>query len=366
MKITYLIGAGASAHAVPTSNKFNEKLQAFLNEIKTNQQTLAAISNGITQLNVNEVINQMTTDCAALMPELMEHTNVDIYGRQLFLTSQTEKLRQLKALVSAFLILHQLENKPDKRYNQFVANILEKNDKNEIHFPMELLLLSWNYDFQLELAAADYLNEHRSDHLQEMLNFYPRVQVQDLEREMLNKFSVIKLNGTVAGWIPDEHNYLPLEMQVKQKEQIATDELRKRRLLDAVLHYQRFTDPKNEAISDIMYAWESSTIQKRMKSYLKYKSYNTDVLVIIGYSFPTFNRRFDREMLANMQLLKEVCIQAPANDIQGIADRFTAILGPERIAGVGRSSTPIKMRLVEMKSAELDEEFYVPFQATTF
>lgn len=364
MKVTYLLGAGASAHAVPTSAYMNSSIRVFLDELisvrgKVNLPLVEPAA-------MDEMLTRMTEEASVLWSELKEHKNVDVYGRQLYLTHQLAKSRQLKALVSAFLIFHQLENGIDKRYDQFLANILDKNDKLEVNFPMELLLLSWNYDFQLEMAASSYLRQNFTDKIQELMSFFPRVQVQDLEREMLNKFSVIKLNGTVAGTLPDEINFLPLTLAVKPVENHPAETLRKIRLAEAIAHYNRYSDKKSNAVSNIMYAWEVSSIQKRMRSYLKYKSYNTDVLVVVGYSFPTFNRRFDRELLANMQLLKEVCIQAPSNEIQGIADRFYALLGYERVLGMGKSNNPVKVRLLEMKSEKLDEEFYVPFQASTF
>jgi len=366
MKITYLLGAGASALGVPTSDKFNGQLRLFLDEISANRGKLTSPSQATPQAEFEEMTGRMLKEADILYRELAGYTSLDVYARQLYLTSQSTKSRQFKALVSAFLIFHQLENRPDKRYDHFIANILDRNDKGEINLPMELLMLSWNYDFQMELAAANYFREQKVARMQEILNFYPRVQLQDLEREMLNKYSVIKLNGTSAGTMPDDSSYVPLQFSLKPEGDTDPASLRNLRLGEAILHYNSFTNPSTFIVPDIMNSWEVSPIQKRMRAYLKYKSYNTDVLVVLGYSYPTFNRRFDRELLANMQLLKEVCIQAPSDAIQGIADRFYALLGPERVLGMGKSTNPVKVRLVEMKTKESDDEFYVPFQATSF
>jgi hypothetical protein len=366
MKITYLFGAGASAMGVPTSDKFNVQLRLFLDAIASSTGKLTSPTQATPQTEFVEITGKMLQEAELLYAELTTYTSLDVYARQLYLTSQSLKSRQFKALVSAFLIFHQLENRLDKRYDHFIANILDRNDKGEINLPMELLMLSWNYDFQLESAAANYFREQKVARMQEILNFYPRVQLQDLEREMLNKFSVIKLNGTAAGTMPDDSSYVPLQFSLKAEEGTDVASLRNTRLGEAILHYHSFSNSSTSIVSDIMNSWEISPIQKRMRSYLKYKSYNTDVLVIIGYSYPTFNRRFDRELLANMQLLKEVCIQAPSNEIQGIADRFYALLGQERVLGMGKSNNPVKVRLIEIKTENQDDEFYVPFQASTF
>jgi hypothetical protein len=50
---------------------------------------------------------------------------------------------------------------------------------------------------------------------------------------------------------------------------------------------------------------------------------NTEILVIIGYSFPFFNREVDRQILNSMLKLEKVYIQAP--DATDLAERFEAV-----------------------------------------
>jgi len=46
-------------------------------------------------------------------------------------------------------------------------------------------------------------------------------------------------------------------------------------------------------------------------------------LIVIGYSFPFFNREIDRKIIGNMEELEKVYFQAP--DAETIKERFQAI-----------------------------------------
>jgi hypothetical protein len=364
MKITYLLGAGASAEAIPALDNFNTELRKFVHEIETLQSQLTNTTENVNHADFQKIISSFLEDAAVLLTEIEEHYNADVYARKLYLNNQTGQLRQLKALLSAFVVYVQTLHKPDKRYDRFFANILECDDKGEIQIPNELLLLSWNYDFQMELAAAKFFGEKRLEQLLEILNQHPKQQMNDLDREVLNRFSIIKINGTAAGYFPDENSFIPHPFLFD--ETFTNNKQHLQKLVQAVLHYHRFAENGSTNLPGIMYAWESNALSKRIRTYTKYKTYNTEVLVVIGYSFPTFNRRVDRELLQTMITLKDVYIQAPSDSINAIAERFYALLGTDKIKGIGNAPNAVNVRLVEMKSPLLDDEFFIPFQATSF
>jgi hypothetical protein len=82
---------------------------------------------------------------------------------------------------------------------------------------------------------------------------------------------------------------------------------------------------------------------------------NTSHLVIIGYSFPTFNRKMDKEIINSISNLKKVTIQSLDENIDEIYYRFKSLFGTERLK-------EIEIELIRMKSRF--EEFYIPFEFT--
>ena len=78
--------------------------------------------------------------------------------------------------------------------------------------------------------------------------------------------------------------------------------------------------------SQINFAWESDNpaSQEALEEARKIFS-KTDILVIIGYSFPTFNRSVDKDLF---KLLPKHCMiyyQAPENVVGELIEKFKAI-----------------------------------------
>ena len=66
----------------------------------------------------------------------------------------------------------------------------------------------------------------------------------------------------------------------------------------------------------LLFAWEKTEFDKRRKI-LYDKIEDAQVLVVIGYSFPFFNRETDREIFSKMEKLNRIYIQDPyADDIK--------------------------------------------------
>ena len=72
------------------------------------------------------------------------------------------------------------------------------------------------------------------------------------------------------------------------------------------------------------FAWEHQT-ESPFFNHLKAAVKNTEILVVIGYSFPFFNRDIDKLILKEFMgsSLKKVYFQAP--DAEDLRERFLAI-----------------------------------------
>ena len=73
---------------------------------------------------------------------------------------------------------------------------------------------------------------------------------------------------------------------------------------------------------------------------------NTTILIIIGYSFPFFNRDIDRGILNRMKNLNKIYVQVPEKDHNAIKERLESL----------RSDLP---EIAFIKDIEL---FYIPFE----
>jgi hypothetical protein len=56
---------------------------------------------------------------------------------------------------------------------------------------------------------------------------------------------------------------------------------------------------------------------------VKEETKDAEVLVVIGYSFPYFNRSVDRELISNMKDLRRVHFQSP--EAKRLIERFKSI-----------------------------------------
>jgi hypothetical protein len=141
-------------------------------------------------------------------------------------------------------------------------------------------------------------------------------------------FSIFKLNGTTGFKTNRGTGHLHDEFEIKDPERL---------LKQFITHYAlTFLDDNNKVTPLLSFAWESDwredtrtlleTAQKAVQ--------NSDVLVIIGYSIPFFNRRVDRQVLSSLAgSVKSIYIQDKYPD--AVKEKLPSIWGtyflPEHI-----------------------------------
>ncbi len=355
-KITYLLGAGASANRIPVVEAFNGVLSGFIQYINKLSLPDRKYTGDNSEIPVTKSMlkDRFIHEANELYREIISHASIDTYARKLHLLRADQKLRRLKALTSIFLIFRHITEGYDIRYDIFLATVLGLDtNKTDIILPQKMQILTWNYDFQLEMAAANFFRNNSITKVQELLNINPRQSKIQIDQDS-NFFSVIKLNGSASGYL-DNDKYRPMEFSLALIDKNNLEEITG--LIEELLsYYYWFTFPPSSATSNIMYAWEKDSQPSQLRDFATKKIIDTTVLVIIGYSFPTFNRQVDKALLKEMPLLKNVYIQAKSKSIKGIYDRFVALLGRDRLKEI---EAP---HLIEVKKN--DEEFYIPFQFT--
>lgn len=260
----------------------NEKSYLFMNMYQTDGSS------------INRVRMELLRDIAKLYKATKEHATIDTYAKKLFLTRRHNDFKILKNVLSAFFMWVQLEGKADQRYDTFLANILQMNN---LYFPKDVSVISWNYDSQFEIAYRYYSANGSLPIYEKNLDgeFPP---LKDVGR-------IFKVNGSANFGDFNMVNEIIKDVNVKPIIQ----------LIEYYGHLNVDTSQMGfQFRSHLSFAWETSDRQKQLMEAIKQTTLETESIVVIGYSFPYFNREIDRAIFTGMPNLKTIYIQDPNPD----------------------------------------------------
>jgi hypothetical protein len=350
MNITYLFGAGASAMSVPivtdTANGIKEVIakissdefkfadtdvyEIFQDEISKNKKSK------------NEARNLLINDLEWLLENSKQHASIDTFAKKLYLQTgptgfiYNYELKKLKNAYVAYLTIIQLLHPVDKRYKIFLATILNRDDGN-ITFPEKVKILSWNYDFQFEKAYSNFFDHENIYEATEKLKIAAK-----FIRENPPKAFLLKLNG-ISGII-ENNRRIGFNYYVENlNKDFSTNFDRILENFYNLFYYNELyklscKDP-SEDFSALSFAWEDDLWTRSkdiphigqipfMERVLSATS-DTDILVIIGYSVPYFNREIDRKIIRPMRNLKKVYIQDYHPDV--VKERLSSVIDTDKI-----------------------------------
>lgn len=312
--ITYLFGAGASCKTLPILREMPGAMANQMDFLNNKEGFLRPdIISATKETKSNEEIEYLK-DLSWLKANCQEHASVDTFARKLYINGESEKLLILKNCLSAFLLIEQLKKQVDVRYDTFFANVLESKYK----MPDKLKIISWNYDMQFEMSYQAFVNERTLENAQAILGVY--MKYNDNWRAN-GKFGIYKLNGSSIAYHADN-----------SRRQVIYASLDHRKISPEILQdiFNSYCIMKTDAskyISGLSFAWErgsyNNSFYTDILTLAKKHTIDTEVLVIIGYSIPFFNREIDREIIGEMSNLKKVYFQ----DLEpnGLIERFTSI-----------------------------------------
>lgn len=327
-KVTYLLGAGASAGCIPVVNNMAKDLlntgsrfgDIFFKKPGLPDQ-IAGIFNeiGLYNENVKEILRELEW----LSNICNTHYSIDTYAKKLFIKNDEAGYLKLKNSLSLYFTIQQTLAPPDKRYDNFWASILN----GQFDFPKQLRIISWNYDSQLELS---YKNFTSSISLEDA---YGKIKMASFHDNIHNietgEFGIFKLNGSAKALKKDRHrtytNYLIENFDLPNE----NDKEGREKLFDKIFSIANAVKINGMKTMDenlttaISFAWEHRVGEDY---YLKLRDsiIDTGILVVIGYSFPFFNRKIDKLIINDfMPHLEKVYFQAP--DAENLKERFLAI-----------------------------------------
>ncbi len=307
-KITYLFGAGASCNTLPLVSNFSAFIESLINHLNNYENRLSAsefFSDLDTQKSKKVYQDELIDSFKWILRESRRHASIDTFAKKLFLKKDQLKLERLKHCLSFYFILEQAKNGLDLRYDAFFASILSNLET----LPEEIKIISWNYDYQIELAFSDYIESKKINDLYSKLKVYSKF----INNEVKSGFGVFKLNGTTA--LRDD---LSGETIIEKLPSIL-DKL----LLEKIVRIHNSITTYNDYKSALSFAWEEEPTKISIVDHAVRQTAETECLIIIGYSFPFFNRDIDRLLVNSMGHLKKIYFQDLNPEL--IIDRFKSI-----------------------------------------
>lgn len=304
--LTYLIGAGASYNAIPIVEEFKRAQFSgeFLNQFKGAQLRPY-------YLKFLDIIGS----------KLPFEYSIDTYIKKQKLARDDKSYYEALLFLDLFLIFKHVFSYDykdpngkirklstlDNRYDSLYVSIL-KEEKEKVFFPKNLNIITWNYDLMFELA----------------LNFLPGKLIQNSklinQNNDNNGLKICRLNGSIN----DSNDTI----EMIENCQSTTDIHQKRSFFQEYLklRIQTFEENnfQNESLDKIKFAWDSIDSEvERAKAIIK----KTSNLVVIGYSFPTYNRLIDKEILDSLdgQNIENIYIQDLPSNYDVISSKFLSL-----------------------------------------
>lgn len=262
-------------------------------------------------------------DIAWLKEETRRHATIDTFAKKLYLTNKSDEYQKLKLILSIFFVIEQLVGKADSRYDTFLASILDKR----LEIPDNIKILTWNYDRQFEFVYREYAENRYINAINSS-----QLGVFDFRKNEIlsNKWSIYKINGTADFDVPLQYA-LSEEQSLGDK---ALDCILEQ-YIRSIYSYGMFANN-----SRLYFAWENQDWTKELFTKVSQDIQDSNILIVIGYTFPFFNRETDRFLFKNMPNLKKIYIQDP--NAEQLKQNIQPVLSSEQnVAGLGNHITTI-------------------------
>ena len=344
--VTYLLGAGASANAMPlVGNDFKKRFAFFGNEL---------LRENSSDVSFNNLIQFYTK-------QINTHASPDTYAKKLHLQNNIPDYNQFKNLLSCYIIWEQIEkgylqskynseylilDNEDKifyenlfttfdfRYDVLCAALLEK----PVTLPENFSIISWNYDWQLERTLHQYDIDGATKN---------RMPFNQTQNGLFDSNKITKING--SAWFEYEAEDNGNKKTVYPFNDLFLDDP-----ANLKLFYDIIIDKESKYKNYLKFAWESDIetgeVKKNFEVLKKTKS-----LVVIGYSFPYYNRKIDAALIRCLRLEPlKIYLQYLNEDDCKLTERKIRLLMSNAF---GNESDKIPCKFIHIFK---DDQFYIP------
>lgn len=282
-QIIYLLGAGASY------TKENNSSLPLANKFKENFSQLSKYDYDLENYDIKRLMSYILYEGKVIkhtfktfMDEISQFNTIDEAMRFIYMNADWPKFKRYKEILNViFYFFENIGNYRDPRYKQFLMTILE----DEFKLPENVNILSWNYDNQFEHAC----NELQLD------------KKKAKKKPIIGDKNFFKINGTATYSEDSFDGYL---YKTKDKNIIGTKND------EELQNFYKFIDNRQ----NIDFAWEKEfklKFEERIKKISEFRKPETNnILVVIGYSFPYINHKFDLAIIKAISPSK-IYIQNP-------------------------------------------------------
>lgn len=294
-KVVYFLGAGASCKngALPLVADYCERLKKCgealegipsLKDIKESLLWLAEKGN--------------TKD---------GHNTVDSFAKWCSRNDEGSLHRVKEALTFFFSMEECVQKKRDTRYVQFITEMIDDNFK----FPKNVKIINWNYDSQVQIACD--MNRRREDsNTYGIVQYYPNMFIE--QGNNIPDYDMIHMNGIARMYqtMDGKQRFHPL---CSGDMQPLMNSITMSYYNSPVFNFAFETDKRDGSTPLINYR---INLAKEMVK-------DADIVVIIGYSFPSVNDFVDGELFNIMKQgkgLKKIYVQSPQLSLDAIKRRF--------------------------------------------
>ena len=329
---TYLLGAGASCNRLPIISNLSERILLFRDILKSPRLGLSLRGQpNFNQQSFRSFKNDLVTDLEWIASEGKKHNTVDTYAKKLFLQGKNIELHRLKVALSICFFYWQFhdgrggdDSNPniDPRYISLMSAFLTKKN-NEIILPEHVNIITWNYDVQPELALQYFLEDEKYvSTVQNKFKSYPNSNGE----QATGMHQIVHLNG-IAGLIQSGPHtgflFDDLHCQYRDFDKM---------LIQIMSFYTsciyNISGEKTAHINHTFsFAWEENPISKKSVEHAVNIMKTTTHVIIIGYSFPVFNREIDRKLFQGRRNLQKIYYQDPNPDAKAFSETFGITTG---------------------------------------
>lgn len=326
-KILYILGAGASANAIPPVQGLNSAIVRWGNVMEQYGRVL--------ELREAHSINRLSRLFLRFGEEASKSYSVDTLARKYYLRKDDETLGKLKTVIALTIQLESLNSNTDLRYEAFLASLI---DEKTLALPETIRIFSWNYDLQLTEAYLQILNKFIAD--KDKL-YYEEV---DKHTRLTRLNGSIYNDSTFSSSFDDIDDIEPnLRLKLNKPSQLVHG-------LVSFLEDRKSRWYNLNNIGSIKFAWEEE------RSFLELAAFRPTIIVVIGYSFPTYNRDVDKNILNTLERTTEskVYVQCNFRDANGKLVR--------NYEGVKSNLQGLGIDAYKIEEVEESNEFRIPFE----
>lgn len=252
-----------------------------------------------------EPINRILFDIGKFARKGIQYGTIDTYAKKLFLSDNYEnQLDRLKIAVSLFFTIwesmsndHGLKDNYeniDQRYISLLASILEKTPTRTPRIKRNIKFITWNYDLQFERAFKSFCMSHLDwSYVSDYLKFR-------ISNNLSHFLDICHLNGYNGFYYTgNQNNDFSKEVDTIDRNLEGKDVMSILEELEFCIESE--SRGKLSFNNHINFAWENNLLSEYTRKQALSILEKTDTLIIVGYSFPTFNKDIDRQLFGKLE-----------------------------------------------------------------